>query len=290
MAAYSMYDLGCPMWANDKWKGSLFRDDCRSSEFLAQYARYFNSVEGNTTFYADPSPDTVARWSVQVPADFGFMLKVPKRLSHDVIDDWPAQLQQWLCLLLPLKPQIRSIHLQLPARVGPAALGELAAMLEHIRNHYPCVVEVRHPDFFDKGPAEQALHQLLRSLSCERLCFDSRALFSVQPTTPALRDAQAKKPRLPVHVVALTERPVVRFIGLDDIAANQAFYAPWLGKVATWVQQGLRPALYFHTPDNRLAPQLARQFATDLLAQHQISHPCLAAWPCELQPQQSSLF
>lgn len=278
------------MWANDKWKGSLFRDDCRSSEFLAQYARYFNSVEGNTTFYADPSPETVERWCQQVPADFGFMLKIPKRISHDAIEQWPQELRRWLALIAPLTPHIRAIQLQLPARFGPTSLSELATMLEIIRSHYPCVVEVRHPEFFQKGAAEQALHQVLRGFGCERLCFDSRALFSVAPTTPALIDAQAKKPRLPVHVVALTDKPVVRFIGLDDLAANRVFYAPWLSKVADWIQQGLRPALYFHTPDNQLAPHLARQFAMDLWQQAQIPHPCLETWPCEQQPQQSSLF
>ena len=29
---------------------------------LARYSEVFNAVEGNTTFYADPSPDVVKRW------------------------------------------------------------------------------------------------------------------------------------------------------------------------------------------------------------------------------------
>lgn len=290
MATYFMYDLGCPMWANDKWKGSLFRDDCRPSEFLAQYARYFNSVEGNTTFYADPTPETITRWSQQVPADFGFMLKIPKRITHDMPMQWPQELRQWLALVAPLTPRIRTLHVQLPARFAPNRLSELATALEIIRPSFPCVVEVRHPDFFDKAASEQALHVLLREFACERLCFDARALFSVMPTTPALLDAQAKKPRLPVHVVALSQSPVVRFIGLDDLAANREFYTPWLAKLASWIQQGLRPAMYFHTPDNRLAPHLARQFAHDLQQGFQIGHPCLAPWPSELKPQQANLF
>ena len=54
-----MYYLGCPMWANERWKGNLFPNQSRSADFLAHYSRYFNSVEGNTTFYADPTPATV---------------------------------------------------------------------------------------------------------------------------------------------------------------------------------------------------------------------------------------
>lgn len=278
------------MWANDKWKGSLYRDDCRSTEFLAHYSRYFNAVEGNTTFYADPNADTVAKWQRDVTGDFGFMFKVPKRISHALSNSATDTLQAWLHLLAPLTPHIHCIQLQLPAQFTPSQLPLLTPLLQDIRQQFRCVVEVRHSEFFQKGAAEQALHQLLRQYHCERLCFDARALFSVPASTPALVDAQQKKPRLPVHAVALTERPVVRFIGLDDLAANRPFYQPWLGKFTTWIQAGHRPAIYFHTPDNRLAPQLARQFARDLHTASQISHPCLSPWPLDMTPQQAPLF
>ena len=70
------------MWANERWKANLFPNNSRSTDFLAHYSRYFNTVEGNTTFYADPNAETILRWAATVPADFRFSLKVPKRLSH----------------------------------------------------------------------------------------------------------------------------------------------------------------------------------------------------------------
>ena len=293
-----MYYLGCPMWANARWQGSLYQQGS-SDRYLAQYCRFFNSVEGNTTFYADPTAETVLRWANQInqavassaTQSFCFNAKVPKRISH--LGEGTTALRTWLELLAPLQPHIGFIHLQLPASFKPSQLPTLAPLLEMIRQQYACAVEIRHPAFFDKAQQEQALHQLLREYQAERLCLDSRALFSVSPTTTELIDAQQKKPRLPVHVKALTQKPTFRFIGLDDMAANRHFYQPWLHKMQEWLAEGYQPTAFFHTPDNRLAPQLARQFALDLLALGGPAHQVLQPWPAQPEAEaesQLSLF
>jgi uncharacterized protein YecE (DUF72 family) len=279
----TMYYLGCPMWANQRWRGSLFHDNSQATTFLSQYGRFFNAVEGNTTFYAAPSAEMVQRWDEQSPESFRFTFKVPKTISHQMAS--VQELRTWLTLIKPLRHKIGFIHLQLPASFGPEQLPHLTLLLETIRADYPCALEVRHPAFFDKAQQQQALHQLLRATMTERLCLDSRALFSVPADSAALIDAQQKKPRLPVHAVALTSTPVFRFIGLDDLAANRPFYQPWLAKMQNWCAQGFTPYAFFHTPDNNLAPQLARQFAADFAALSGESHPVLQPWP-ESTPQQ----
>ena len=40
--------------------------------------------------------------------------------------------------------------------------------------------------------------------------------------------------------------------------------APWLDKVAGWIEQGLQPHVFLHTPDNLRAPQLALRFHQQL--------------------------
>src|SRR2546430_1823836 len=49
------YYLGCPGWGVKSWVGRLFPTSTRPTEFLERYARVFNTVEGNTTFYALPT-------------------------------------------------------------------------------------------------------------------------------------------------------------------------------------------------------------------------------------------
>ncbi|MDP4534805.1 DUF72 domain-containing protein [Alkalimonas collagenimarina] len=282
---FAMLYLGCPMWANANWKHSLFRADATAKQFLQQYAEVFNTVEGNTTFYADPKTDTIVRWAECTPANFRFVLKVPSRISHQVPADGPAALKQWWQLLKPLQHKIGHIHLQLPASTGPQHLADICRLLDVLVAEVPCCVEVRHPAFFDKAEHEVTLNRLLRDYGAERVVFDSRALFSVPATNDALADAQRKKPHLPVHAICLTDSPVVRFIGCDDLATNQRYYQPWLGKIRQWLDEGKTPYCYFHTPDNASAPELCRAFVKDLAIEHSV----LALWPGEQTPKAKSI-
>lgn len=274
-----MLYLGCPLWANPKWKNTLYSKDAKPSDFLPQYARYFNCAEGNTTFYADPSDDTLHRWQQDTADNYRFVLKVPQRISHHGGLDNLLQLTDWLTRMAILGQKLALVHLQLPARTGPADFAHISTLVEQISLHYHCALEVRHPAFFDKGQHEIQLHKMLQRHNAERVVFDSRALFALPATTLALTDAQAKKPRLPVHVISFSQTPMLRFIGTDDMALNRHYYQPWLGKVRQWLDEGKSPFCFFHTPDNHLAPKLCRQFAQDL----SYPHSCLKPWPGEQQ-------
>jgi len=271
--------LGCPVWANADWKNLLYDNNLTPAEFLANYSRYFNSVEGNTSFYANPTAATIQKWREQTPENFRFTLKVPKHLSHNFNLWQPEAVAQWLELLSPLADKVGLVHLQLPASFNPEQLSWLGQMLAAIRPHFAMAVEVRHTVFFDKAEYEVGLNRMLQHWHTERVIFDSRALFSVAPTTPAITEAQQKKPYLPVHAIALTQHPMVRFVGLDDADTNRRYYQPWLGKIRQWLNEGRSPYLFFHSPDNKTAPLLARQFISDLGLNHSILQPWLETPP-----------
>lgn len=125
-------------------------------------------------------------------------------------------------------------------------------------------VEVRHRAFFARGEEERQLNRLLRDRGVERICLDSRALFACMSTDHAVLHAQSKKPRVPVRPAAFTDHPQVRFIGGPDLEANQPYLEPWIDKVAAWIEDGLQPYVFLHTPDNLLAPEQARRFHAGL--------------------------
>ena len=49
---------------------------------LAAYAKAFDFVEVNSTFYQTPSPKTVGSWAARVPANFRFSVKCHRDLTH----------------------------------------------------------------------------------------------------------------------------------------------------------------------------------------------------------------
>ena len=257
------YFLGCPSWNDAAWRGTLYAPGSPPADFLAQYCALFNAVEGNTTLYAWPSAEKIARWATVMPPGFRFCAKLPREISqaanlHDVLDLVAA----FRALLAPLGGRVTPFWLQLPASFGPHRLGELAALIDSLNR--PLAIEVRHSEFFAKGEAERALNRLLRDRGVERICLDTRGLFSCRSDDPALLLAQSKKPRLPVRPTAFSQSPQLRFVGHPDLPANDSFLAPWLDKVADWISEGLTPCVFLHTPDNRLAPQLALRFHAQL--------------------------
>ncbi|MGL4714549.1 MAG: DUF72 domain-containing protein, partial [Aeromonas sp.] len=268
----SLY-LGLPQWSHPSWPGQLLGLGAKPAEHLADYASVFNAIEGNTTFYALPTLMTVQRWADAVPADFRFNFKFPQTISHhsDLVSV-DQQVKDFIKLLTPLHHKLGLLTLQLPARFGPEGLARLAAFIKRLPQAFRYALEVRHPDFFAKGEAERALNRLLMEQGVNRVMLDSRPLFSVPATTAALADAQGKKPRLPVHLLATANAPVVRFIGLPDPAANHAFLPRWLPHWHQWLTQGKDLYLFIHTADNAQAPELARQIAR--LLKHE-----LASWP-----------
>jgi uncharacterized protein YecE (DUF72 family) len=121
-------------------------------------------------------------------------------------------------------------------------------------------VEVRHPDFFNRGDEEKALNSLLHEYGIDRVCFDSRALFSRPAVTDEEKDAHRKKPRLPVHAINTANNPIIRFIGSMDTHHNDQYLMPWVKKITQWNQEGIVPTIFIHTPDNVNAPEQAALF------------------------------
>jgi uncharacterized protein YecE (DUF72 family) len=258
------YFLGCPSWSENAWRESLYPEDARSNEFLSLYSQVFNAVEGNTTFYARPAPSTVQRWAEVLHDDFRFTAKFPGDISHG--GDLRLQLQAaqtFIQLMAPLGKRVAPFWLQLPASFTPNRLAELITFIDELQ--CPLAVEVRNMAFFEKGDEERMLNRLLLERGVERVCLDSRALFSCVSSDPAVLHAQSKKPKVPTRPAALTQFPQVRFIGHPVLEANDPFLVQWVAKVAAWIEEGRTPYVFLHTPDNLEAPQLARRFHSQLM-------------------------
>ncbi len=276
--------LGAPQWQAPAWNRLL----PPGPSPLARYSRVFNCVEGNTTFYATPSQAQCQQWRQQVPDDFRFLFKFPRPISHDrLLAGVDAPVRDFLERLAPLRDVLGPFLVQLPAAFGPEHLDNLWRFADALPPPLTLAVEVRHPAFFQKGEAERALNRGLRERRLARVCLDSRALFSAPPDNDTTLDAQRKKPRLPVHLLPSEAAPVIRYIGHPQLDANRPFLAPWLDRVAAWLDAGARPFLFLHMPDNNEAVALARLWTEMLMTRI----PGLAPLPLrEAEQPQLGLF
>ncbi len=278
--------LGMAMWSHKNWQQSIFAGE---TDKLAAYGRVFNTVEGNTTFYATPSSQSVLNWRDAVADDFRFTFKLPQTITHQMqLQNCSKELNEFLQIMSPLAEKTGVWKIQLPAAFGPDSLYLLEQLLDAMPTGFHSGVEVRHPAFFAKGEAERALNRLLIDKGADRIIIDTRPVFAAPPDLEAVIDAHQKKPRVPVHAIATSDSPVVRFIGHPELEANDAFFTPWLAKLSNWIEEGRRPFLFVHTPDNALAPELAVRLLSQL-QQHQPQLPSVTLASAQPVPQMSLL-
>lgn len=248
------YFLGCPQWQHPDWNSRL----PPGQSPLERYSKVLKCVEGNTTFYATPSQEQCRQWRSQVPEDFRFLFKFPRLITHDrLLSGAGPEVSDFLDILTPLEDVLGPFLLQLPAAFGPERLEHLWRFVDALPAPLTCTVEVRHSAFFSKGEAEKALNRGLRERNIARVCLDSRALFAATPDSEATRDAQRKKPRVPVHLLPVDAPPVIRYVGHPDLESNRHFLAPWVERAGAWIEEGKRPFIFMHMPNKGEALSLA---------------------------------
>jgi uncharacterized protein YecE (DUF72 family) len=249
------------MWTLPAWQGRFVPARSVAHERLRAYAGWCNAVEGNTTFYAIPARDTVATWARQTGPDFRFVLKLPRVITHERrLAGVEREMRAFLDAIEPLGPRIHALWIQLPRSFTPADVPALAAFLRRLPAAHRYGVEVRDPAFFADPRSTGLLERTLATVGAEWIPFDTTVFFRGRPTSDAERDAWVNKPRTPRRTVALTDRPIVRYLGRDDTAATVEGWRDWTAVVAEWLREGRSPTVFIHTPDNADAPALARRF------------------------------
>jgi uncharacterized protein YecE (DUF72 family) len=283
--------LGCPIWGRKDWVGELLAPGTKATDFLRRYAEVFDAVEGNTTFYATPPEDIVARWADATPESFRFCFKLPKQVTHErgLVAAHGAT-ERFLDRLRPLGPRLGPVMIQLPPSFGPPRFGALESFVRRLPKDIRFAVEVRHPGFFGETPAERRLTKLLVEADVERSVLDTKAIYADLPVDEALRVARGKKPRLPIPTVVEGRNPLLRIIVPPQPEASMPRLDAWVSRVAAWLRQGRSPYVFLHCPDDFYAPRLARAFH-DRLAERLGTEP-MPPWPAERAAvvSQTSLF
>lgn len=277
----SVVRIGCQAWAHPPWVGTFFTSDARRDDFLAQYASVFATAEGNTSFHALPTPENVRRWAAEAPAGFRFCFKFPKTISHEKrLVAAAVETCEFLERLAPLGERLGRFFLQLHPSFDRKELPALAAYLRSLPPGHKYAVEVRHADFFDHADGERALDDLLASVAVERVNFDTRGVFAAKADHAAIREAQARKPRVAFRATALTHEPFVRFVGDLKVENDRALLAGWAHCFAKWIAEGRRPSFFAHNPDDVHSPAVARLFQ-ELLHERCPQVPKPPQWPIE---------
>jgi uncharacterized protein YecE (DUF72 family) len=150
--------IGCSGWNYASWKDEFYRG-LPARAWLEHYARHFDTVEVNNTFYRLPNRDAVANWERTTPPGFLFTIKASRYLTHikrllDLgpgLDRFYERLEPLLC-----SPKMGPILWQLPPNFQRDD-DRLAATLARLPRAQRHCFEFRHPSWF-----VEPVYQLLR--------------------------------------------------------------------------------------------------------------------------------
>lgn len=194
--------LGTSSFSHESWVGSFYPAGTKPGDFLGTYARRFDTVEIDATFYRIPSALQVRSWAAKVPPGFRIAAKFPQTITHEkILLDCDEERDTFLGVMDELGDRSGPLLLQFPyfrrdafASVG-AFVDRLTPFLESLPTGRPFALEIRN-----KTWVGQALLSLLRR---HRVAF-------------ALID----HPWMP---------PVDQLLRQHDIVTSDFVYVRWLG-------------------------------------------------------------
>ncbi|HMV30234.1 MAG TPA: DUF72 domain-containing protein [Anaerolineales bacterium] len=273
----SLY-LGCPVWSFKGWVGNFCPKGTQSKDFLREYARRVNTIEGNTTFYAVPAPKTIESWVEQTPDDFRFCLKIPKAISHNgTLKDYTDRAIGFVDTMRPLASKLGPMFLQLPPSYSPKLMPDLATFLSAFPKDVRLGVEVRHLDWFE-DEYRNALNKLLSDHNMARVVIDTRPIRDLAGDESikggayeSLLEARERKPNVPVFEEVTADFTFLRFIGHPEMSHNQPWMDEWTPRIADQLSAKLEAFVFCHSPDNYLAPFIAKEFHSQISSRIKIA-------------------
>lgn len=107
--------VGTSGFSYKEWVGSFYPSDLPEPQMLRYYAQRFASVEINYTFYRLPTVRVLQGWAKETPEHFGFSLKAPRRITHDLrLRDAADVVSDFCDAAQALKQRLGALLFQLP--------------------------------------------------------------------------------------------------------------------------------------------------------------------------------
>jgi uncharacterized protein YecE (DUF72 family) len=141
--------VGCSGWNYKSWKDEFY-EGRPARLWLEHYARHFDTVEVNNTFYRLPNRDAVANWERTAPAGFTFTIKMSRYVTHiKRLTDLGQGLERFYERIEPLlrSPKMGPILWQLPPNFQRDDT-RLAAAVERFPKEQRHCIEFRHASWF----------------------------------------------------------------------------------------------------------------------------------------------
>jgi uncharacterized protein YecE (DUF72 family) len=144
------YRVGCSGWQYGDWKGNFYPLDLPQHEWLTQYARHFDTVEVNNSFYRLPAAGVFESWRRRAPSGFVFAVKASRFLTHmKKLKDPQEPVERLFSRARELRGKLGPVLYQLPKQLS-RNIERLEGFISALPPRTKHAVEFRDPSWYDE--------------------------------------------------------------------------------------------------------------------------------------------
>jgi uncharacterized protein YecE (DUF72 family) len=140
--------IGASGWTYDDWSGRFYPPEVKGAERLVFYARQFDTVEVNATFYRLPYKTMIDAWNRKLYSSFNLVVKGYRTITHfKKLNNCREPLQAFLDRVLQIQT-LKVILWQLPPSLHKD-INRLDNFLSQLPKTVRYAVEFRHQSWWD---------------------------------------------------------------------------------------------------------------------------------------------
>lgn len=158
--------VGCSSWTSPSWSGRFYPKGLPDANRLTFYAREFDCVEVDATFYGVPSPAMTRGWNRRTPPNFRFTLKLSREAFDPEAGLSESKVAAFFASARELGPKLAAVVAQFPpsfrASGEPDGRPErfLEGLIDGVPREFRLAIELRHRSWYS-GPQYERLRRTL---------------------------------------------------------------------------------------------------------------------------------
>lgn len=234
--------VGCAKWGRPDWVGKIYPKGTKAGDFLEHYARQFNCIELNATFYRMPTRKQTSGWKSKVGDDFKFCPKFVDQITHiKRLKEVDELTDRFLDGISGFGKNLGPVFLMPHPGMGPKTLETVEAFIQSLPNDFELFVELRHKDWFADPEAFAAVFSMLQR----------------NHTGSIITDASGRRDCL--HMRLTTPSAFIRFVGNGLHPTDYTRCDDWIQRMKSWANQGIETMYFFmHQHEELHSPELCR--------------------------------
>lgn len=148
--------IGTSGWMYKHWNRHFYPKDVKGTDQLPYFAKHFDTVEINSTFYRLPQKQSVKKWTENTPKNFKFAVKLNNYLTHSkklIIDEKSKRtIKSFFDVIKPIKEKAPAVLIQIQPsfKVNLKRLDDFLGELKPYGTDLDYCFEPRHKSWFSE--------------------------------------------------------------------------------------------------------------------------------------------